>query len=225
VSLRRILTFRVIPWRRSTTVLVLCLANMAWSYAGGWTFTQASLSRRGPDGNGGFWSGVSSQHGWLTIVERSSYFYASGLRFRHKSNPETKWTSLERSFQARLNVPPHRWLELARYRPLLDPYAASPHTFECRGLIVAWEPDERGLFIQRGVAVEWWAISVIACVLPAGRLARWLLTGTQFAAGLCPTCGYDLRASTDRCPECGRIIPADFHHSRQSLESRPKQVI
>ena len=29
----------------------------------------------------------------------------------------------------------------------------------------------------------------------------------RFETGRCPACGYDLRASPEKCPECGRATP------------------
>jgi predicted amidophosphoribosyltransferase len=57
--------------------------------------------------------------------------------------------------------------------------------------------------------MEWvapyWAVVGVLLVLPAawvvGKLRR-----RRRIVGVCRTCGYDLRASRERCPECGMAI-------------------
>jgi hypothetical protein len=58
--------------------------------------------------------------------------------------------------------------------------------------------------VAAGVVVPHWLAAAIASVVPLGRLTRVLRSRyRRRSAGLCPSCGYDLRATPDRCPECG----------------------
>lgn len=52
---------------------------------------------------------------------------------------------------------------------------------------------------------------VATCVLPGWWLVTWrcrLRQAYRRTHGLCPTCAYDLRASKERCPECGTPVPS-----------------
>jgi hypothetical protein len=56
---------------------------------------------------------------------------------------------------------------------------------------------------ERMVVVPLWLPLPAASLLPALWLAWTQREARRRRAGLCPACGYDLRASPDRCPECG----------------------
>jgi hypothetical protein len=49
--------------------------------------------------------------------------------------------------------------------------------------------------------VPMWLISVLLGLLPLAALLR--LGSRRSGVGRCEHCGYDLRATPDRCPECG----------------------
>lgn len=56
------------------------------------------------------------------------------------------------------------------------------------------------------VRIPIWGFMFVFSVAPVIK-AYQVIQQRQLNTGLCPHCGYDLRATPDRCPECG-IVPA-----------------
>jgi hypothetical protein len=57
----------------------------------------------------------------------------------------------------------------------------------------------------RVVVAPAWMIALGAAMPLAVALGRWSLARRRVITGHCQQCGYDLRATPDRCPECGTI--------------------
>lgn len=60
----------------------------------------------------------------------------------------------------------------------------------------------------RFVRVALWFPLILFALLPVGRNLLWHRRRRRIAARICPACGYDLRATPDRCPECGAVPAA-----------------
>ena len=89
---------------------------------------------------------------------------------------------------------------------------------ECDAVGVRWEPlpesgylgrfsgefwDHPGGESRRGVGAPHWLVALLACAPPARRLLARRRRLRRLRLGLCHACGYDLRATPGRCPECG----------------------
>jgi hypothetical protein len=55
------------------------------------------------------------------------------------------------------------------------------------------------------VVVPMWFVTAVFGVVPTGCVVRWMRFRRRMRAGLCRVCGYDLRATPARCPECGAV--------------------
>lgn len=71
----------------------------------------------------------------------------------------------------------------------------------------SWWWQRKVGFVRLGVPHV--LIVVLLGVLPAGVVRRWRQRRGWWEAGRCVGCGYDLRGTPRRCPECGRT-PGDM---------------
>ena len=65
---------------------------------------------------------------------------------------------------------------------------------------------------MRRKTIPYWFPFLVTGLLPAAYAIRTLgfrrTRMNRQAGGLCPSCGYDLRATPGRCPECGTLAAA-----------------
>ena len=132
----------------------------------------------------------------------------------HHGSDLNTWTTL---VVARTQV------EVARYAPYGQGLPPALPPYGCFGVHVNWDVagfkfDNSGLLISTSAApgapmytyagfeavIPLWFVIATAATCPAISLQR-LLRRRRHHPGHCPTCGYDLRATPDRCPECGTI--------------------
>ncbi len=120
------------------------------------------------------------------------------------------------------------------YRPRGDRMASNGATWwGGPGLFYAhdsfWPSSQTGFDHYRVEASGWW---VMLPVLTLG-LAHWIAWWDRrrerlsIAAGMCHVCGYDLRATPERCPECGMVVeplakpPEDWRNARPHVFREP----
>ena len=126
-------------------------------------------------GNGGGGLALVVSHGFASDVHSPKHYLPLGLG----------WRSVESLYAA------GRWPEDSPWS------GAGFYWIDLDGNSYAGVPD------LHGVIAPAWFLFVLAAALPAARAAAKLRR--RRAPGMCPRCGYDLRATPDKCPECGTL--------------------
>jgi hypothetical protein len=167
--------------------LLLCVATVAWwirSYRTQDYVVYLNTTVTAP----GAWTenawGVRSLCGELAFYRR--YRSASGQKADPTRGRRVNW----RTYRVNPSAQSNAWF----------PTRMGPETVEDLNPVV--------VNITTRFFVPHWLLSGIAAALPLAVLGSLSRCRRRRAKGSCVCCGYDLRATPDRCPECGAVTEA-----------------
>ena len=131
----------------------------------------------------------------------------SGFRMRvgHFAFPADTPTGHERQSPTALlqftnEWPPYAYSSLNKMTTVVDRF----------GLRLEYSKQQPTVFRKSdevlGVQAPHWMLVVLFVLLPAIRAVIWRRRRRTREGSFCENCGYDLRESKERCPECGLVV-------------------
>ena len=95
-----------------------------------------------------------------------------------------------------------------RVQTLRRPFWIDDSTFWGQLGLQLWHESRGAQYAWLRLSSPHWLVCLLAAVLPVVRFRRVIRSARRSSQGLCPACGYDIRATPERCPECGSPVSA-----------------
>jgi hypothetical protein len=147
---------------------------------------------------------VSNESAWWLLTGGGQIGIAHRVQYAIQSP-----TQIE-SFNSLVDKPEFSWKTNRPAEPLFPPQIAAGTLWRL-GFHYENDPnpmlplaDGANNYYREWVA-PFWSLCLIFALLPAWWLLAAMTRRRAFDQGHCQKCGYDLRATPERCPECGTV--------------------
>ena len=187
-------------------LFIACLAAIAFLAAGVWARSYFST-----DGLRSVWSGHSQASSKKTVLIATSrgivaIEYESVLQLPHVLT-RMPWDGVDNTAVGRawmvLHLNPRTHDAISDYEGHISPWYRPDvdSVSQTIRLSPPWNGTEQDHFLL--VTVPIWIICILEGLVPMRAMVSAMRKHRRIRNGCCAVCGYDLRGSMNRCPECG----------------------